>query len=194
MKIIKQHLLSILSVLLLLFCVNFSALSQDRKEKFQLSYKSRIDLSVFVFPYKEGFSQKYQLSTNFSLKGRYGFGVSMSYFSFDPKYDFSGNSIGYRFSLGPSMELLDLKWVNLMTYTHVLYTNMIHPNYSTIYYGGGVLQGMRLDFRLGQFGIGIRTDINITYGMVRNINFPNGKWVYDASWGNRLNLTYFISK
>ena len=194
MRIIKQHLLSILSVLLLLFCVNFSALSQDRKEKFQPSYKSRIDLSVFAFPHKLGFYQNYQLYAQTHLKGRFGIGTSMQYLIFDPKFDLTSNIIDYRFSVGPSMDLLDLKWINVMTYTHLMYHNYVLPYWQTHYYGGGFMQGLRCDLKLSHFGVGVRAHTNISYGKASNAFYPKGDWLFDLRYGFALNLTYFITK
>lgn len=175
-------------------CFHSSTLGQHHKEKFQPSYKSRIDLSMFIFPNKSGFYQNYQLYAQTNIKGRFGLGVGMSYANIDPKDDFSSNSVDYRFSIGSSFELFDLKRINLMTYSHLVYNNVIHPLYPTVYYGGGVVQGLRFNFRLGQFGIGVRSHIQITYGLARNIIYPEGIWVHDASWGYGVNFTYFIPK
>jgi hypothetical protein len=173
-------------------CIHSSTQGQYEKEKFQPSYKSRIDLSLLLLETKAVSYQKIEFNYHLRVKNRVLIGASMSYTNNDPKFILESHFVDFRFGVGPSWDLIDKKRWHVSTLSHLLYHNWYLRDYYTRFYGVGATQGLRCNVKFNNFGVGLSGGTSISFGKGRDIILTDGIWMFDFRYFYAFNVALFL--
>lgn len=132
--------------------------------------ESRFDFTYFMVPAKYYFFQHLQLEFSKQINKRRSLGITTGFTVLQAKLQPFGRNVFFNVAAGYNWSLLGESKFYINPTAKIMYSTVFGRIDSRMYYGGGLLAGINIGYRIGSFGIGVKVRSYFSIGYINRLD------------------------